>query len=91
MIMAAVRRDSEIDRHFVEEGRIGQRDALPTEIIGHGEAERVAPRRERALRQIGAAAVGVGRAPRDLAVRPAERHRRCPRRAGRAWCRARGC
>ena len=29
MIMAAVRRDAEIDRHLVEEGRIGQGDAGP--------------------------------------------------------------
>ena len=59
----------------------GSGSATPSaaEIIGHGKAERVAPRRERGRRQIGAAAVGVGRAPRDLAVRPAQRHRHARR------------
>src|ERR1044072_426883 len=82
MIMAAVRGDSELDRHFAEKGRIGQSDARLVEIIGYGEAERVAPRGERARRQIGAAAVGVRGAPPGFPAGPAQRH--CEARGGPA-------
>ena len=72
--MAAVRGDAERHIHLVEEGRIGQIDPHSAEIVGHCEAQLIASPRQPLRREIGAAAVGIGHATRDLAVGAAERH-----------------
>jgi hypothetical protein len=55
--------DAEVDRHFVEEGRVGQRHAAAGEVLGHREHEAVSARlKRRPLEQRPAgAAVGVER------------------------------
>ncbi len=66
MIMAGRIGHPEIDHDDIEEGRIGQGDAGPAEIIRHREFEAIAGGRELVLaEQAGAAAVLVGLAGED--------------------------
>ncbi len=90
VIMAAVGRDAELDRHLVEEGRIGQVDALRR---GNSPRPRSGARSGRA-RARPARARGSGRRHWSCRARSRRPVRSapppCPRPGGRASCRGHG-